>query len=83
MAAYISEMTKQARKLIECGESVPSACKKAGISNQNIYASKWWKEFQKTKKAKNDARLIESISEIKAGKAKFHELLTKRGKNGA
>ena len=53
MAAYISEMTKQARKLIEAGESVPSACKKVGISNQNIYMSKWWKEFQKTKKAKN------------------------------
>lgn len=49
MGPYVSEMTKEARRLIELGKSVKYACDAVGISRPTIYKSKWWKEFKESK----------------------------------
>lgn len=42
----VSLETERARQLIEKGDSVPVACKAAGIHTSTIYRSEWWKARQ-------------------------------------
>lgn len=59
MGPYVSEMTKEARRLIELGYSVKYSCEAVGISRPTIYKSKWWEEF---KLRKND---VFTLGEVK------------------
>lgn len=43
-AGGISAATAAARAYIEAGDSVPHACRKAGVSHTTIYRSAWYRE---------------------------------------